>query len=67
MERLGEFDMTTEEMIAEYLAKGGKIAKCPTVVAKGANDVWKYGKGSVAYRGRKVENLRDSGCYAKSN
>ena len=45
--------MTTEEMIAEYLAKGGKIAKCPTVVAKGANEVWKYGKGSVSYSGAK--------------
>jgi len=45
--------MTTEEMIAEYLAKGGKIAKCPTAVAKGANDKWKYGKGSVSYSGAK--------------
>jgi len=45
--------MTTEEMIAEYLAKGGKIAKCPTVAAKGAYDKWKYGKGSISYSGAK--------------
>ena len=44
--------MTTEEMIAEYLAKGGKIAKCPAAVAKGTS-AWKYGKGSVSYSGAK--------------
>ena len=44
--------MTTEEMIAEYLAKGGKIAKCPAAVAKGTA-AWKYGKGSVSYSGAK--------------
>jgi hypothetical protein len=44
---------TTEEMIAEWIAKGGKIAKCPTVIAKGANMTWPYGKGSISYSGAK--------------
>jgi len=27
---------TTEEMIAEWIAKGGKVTMCPTAVAKGS-------------------------------
>ena len=56
--------MTTEKMIAEYLAKGGKITMCVPSNKKVETFRSKY---SVAYRGRKVANLRDSGCYAKSN
>jgi hypothetical protein len=64
MRKQREIDMTTEKMIAEYLAKGGKITMCVPSNKKVETFRSKY---SVAYRGRKVANLRDSGCYAKSN
>ena len=43
----------TEEMMAEWIAKGGKVTMCPTAVAKGANMTWPYGKGSISYSGAK--------------
>ena len=53
--------MTTEEMIAEYLAKGGKVTMCPTAIAKGSK-AWAgfspRGKKNMNYATMNYESMK---------
>ena len=53
--------MTTEEMIAEYLAKGGKIAKCPITRMYWEVQTMKYQILQVMLTDAEVDKINDEG------
>jgi len=57
-------EVSVEEIMGEYLARGGTIKICKPMKAKGS-DTFKM-KGPKAHRGAKTINLRNSGM-SKAN